>query len=73
MFTSPHLNYGLLAPILIILAGALVGVGVEAFVRKTLRATVQLWVALATVLVAFVDLYRSQSTIHHHCDRFSDL
>jgi len=34
IFNSPTLEYALLAPILIILAGALIGVLIEAFVGK---------------------------------------
>jgi NADH-quinone oxidoreductase subunit N len=56
MLTSPNLNYQLLAPILIILGGALIGVGVEAFLRKALRAPVQLAVALLSVVAAFIEL-----------------
>jgi len=58
MLTSPNLTYQLLAPILIILGGALIGVAVEAFVRKGLRARVQLTVALLAVIAAFVQLIR---------------
>lgn len=58
MFTSPNLNYQLLAPILIILGGALLGVGVEAFVRKAYRAPAQLAIALLSVLGSFVQLMR---------------
>lgn len=58
MFTSPNLNYQLLAPILIILVGALLGVGVEAFVRKAYRAPAQLAIALLSVLGSFVQLMR---------------
>jgi NADH-quinone oxidoreductase subunit N len=56
MLTSPNLNYQLLAPILIVLGGALIGVGVEAFVRKALRAQLQLAVALLSVVAAFTQL-----------------
>ena len=61
MFTSPHLDYALLAPILIILGGALLGVGIEAFVRKSIRASLQLWVALLSVVASFIQLMRVQS------------
>jgi len=73
MFTAPHLDYALLAPILILLAGGLIGVGVEAFVQKSLRATVQLWVALATVLAAFTQLMlvRNQRSTVVAIDSFS--
>lgn len=58
MFTSPNLNYQLLAPILIILGGALIGVGVEAFVRKVYRAPAQLTIALLSVFASFIQLMR---------------
>ena len=58
MFTSPILDYSLLAPILIILAGALIGVGVEAFARKNQRASLQLGIALVSVAAAFIQLLR---------------
>ncbi len=58
MFIAPHLDYALLAPILIILGGALLGVGIEAFVRKNVRASLQLWVALLSVAASFTQLLR---------------
>ena len=57
-FTAPVLEYALLAPILIVLAGALVGVLIEAFVRSSARASAQLFVAVATVVIAFAQLMR---------------
>jgi NADH-quinone oxidoreductase subunit N len=57
-FTAPVLEYALLTPILIVLAGALVGVLIEAFVRSSLRATAQLFVAVATFVIAFAQLMR---------------
>ena len=58
MLTAPHLNYALLAPILIVLGGALVGVLAEAFLSKALRAKAQLPIALITLAAAFVQLIR---------------
>ena len=58
MLTAPHLNYALLAPILIVLGGALFGVLAEAFLSKTLRARVQLPIALLTLSAAFVQIIR---------------
>ncbi len=58
MLTAPHLNYALLAPILIVLGGALFGVLAEAFLSKTLRARVQLPIALLTLAAAFVQILR---------------
>lgn len=48
-FISPTLNYSLLAPIMIVLAGALIGVLVEAFASRDRRAAIQLPVTLATL------------------------
>ena len=53
MLTSPALDYNLLAPILIILGGALLGVLVEGFVGRTYRARIQLVIALLSVATAF--------------------
>jgi NADH-quinone oxidoreductase subunit N len=55
-FTAPVLEYALLAPILIVLAGALVGVLIEAFARSSVRSTAQLFVAVATIVMAFAQL-----------------
>ena len=51
-FVSPVLNYALLAPILVILAGALVGVLVEAFAPRERRATLQLPITIVTLLIS---------------------
>lgn len=53
MLSTPVLNYNLLAPILIVLGGALLGVLVEGFVGRTYRARIQLVIALLTVATAF--------------------
>ena len=57
-FTAPVLDYALLAPMLIVLAGALVGVIIEAFMRSSSRASTQLFVAVATIVIAFAQLVR---------------
>ena len=57
MLTAPKLDYALLAPILIILGAALLGVIVEAFVKHALRARLQLVIALAGISIAFGQLY----------------
>jgi NADH-quinone oxidoreductase subunit N len=57
-FTAPVLQYALLAPILIVLAGALIGVLIEAFLRSSSRASAQLFVAVATIVIAFAQLIR---------------
>jgi NADH-quinone oxidoreductase subunit N len=56
--SAPVLNYSLLAPILIILGGALLGVLVEAFISKALRSTLQLGIALGSVVLSFVWLWK---------------
>jgi NADH-quinone oxidoreductase subunit N len=58
IFNSPTLEYALLAPILIILAGALIGVLIEAFVGKARRPAVQLSVALASLVLALIQVIR---------------
>ncbi len=57
-FTAPVLDYALLAPMMIVLGGALIGVLIEAFMRKSARASAQLFVAVATVVIAFAQLVR---------------
>ncbi len=58
IFNSPTLSYSLLAPILIILAGALIGVLIEAFVGKAIRPIAQLSVALASLVLALIQVIR---------------
>ncbi len=58
MLTAPKLDYALLAPILIILGAALVGVLVEAFIKQALRAKLQLAIALGGIIIAFEQLFR---------------
>ena len=57
-FNSPSLSYSLLAPILIILGGALIGVLIEAFVGKTRRPVIQLGVAAAALILALTQVIR---------------
>ena len=64
-FTSPVLNYTLLSPILILLAGALIGVLVEAFVSKALRSTTQLTLTIGTLVLSLAQVWKirnAQST-----------
>jgi NADH-quinone oxidoreductase subunit N len=56
VFNSPSLSYSLLAPILIILGGALIGVLIEAFVGKTRRPIIQLGVAAASLVLALTQV-----------------
>ncbi len=61
MFSAPVLNYSLLAPILIVLGGALLGVLVEAFLGKAIRATAQLAISLGSLVLAFAQIIRIHS------------
>ena len=51
-FIAPVLNYSILAPIIIVLAGALLGVLVEAFAAREKRAAIQLPITLITLVAA---------------------
>jgi NADH-quinone oxidoreductase subunit N len=54
MFNAPSLNYVLLAPMLITLGAALIGVLIEAFAPLRSRRTLQLTVTLLALLAAFI-------------------
>ncbi|HET9873006.1 MAG TPA: NADH-quinone oxidoreductase subunit NuoN [Propionibacteriaceae bacterium] len=51
-FVAPNLEYRLLAPLLIVFAGACLGVGVEAVLPRSVRRAAQLSVTFATVVAA---------------------
>lgn len=55
-FTAPALEYALLAPIFIVLAGALIGVLIEAFAPRSIRPVAQISVTIGTLVLAFIDL-----------------
>lgn len=57
-FIAPSLNYAQLAPILIVLAGALAGVLIEAFAPRASRYSAQLFVALFSLVASFAALIR---------------
>ncbi|CAN2222740.1 NuoN NADH,ubiquinone oxidoreductase subunit 2 (chain N) [Candidatus Nanopelagicaceae bacterium] len=57
-FTTPYLNYVQLAPILIVLAGALIGVLIEAFAPRASRHSSQLFISIFTLVAAFAALMR---------------
>jgi len=59
-FTAPVLNYGILAPILIVLGGALIGVLVEAFAPRKSRSSSQLFIAVITLVIALAALLRTR-------------
>ena len=58
MLTAPSLTYSLIAPILIVLGGALIGVLVEAFLGRAHRAAVQITISIGTLLLALQQLWR---------------
>jgi NADH-quinone oxidoreductase subunit N len=53
-FITPVLNYALLAPILVVLGGALIGVLIEAFAPRARRASLQLPITLASIVIALI-------------------
>lgn len=55
-FVSPTLDYALLAPILIVLGGAVLGVLIEAFAPRKSRASSQLFITLATLVLSLASL-----------------
>jgi NADH-quinone oxidoreductase subunit N len=57
-FVSPTLDYALLAPILIVLGGALAGVLIEAFAPRKSRAASQLFITLTALVLSLVSLIR---------------
>ena len=57
-FVSPTLDYALLAPILIVLGGALAGVLIEAFAPRKSRAASQLFVTLTALVLSLASLVR---------------
>ncbi len=58
MLTAPSLGYSLLAPMLIVLAGAVVGVLVEAFVGKARRTAIQVTLSIGVLLLSLQQLWR---------------
>jgi NADH-quinone oxidoreductase subunit N len=61
-FTAPVLEYGALAPMLIIFAAAVIGVIVEAFVSVKLRPSLQLAISLGAVILAFTQVIMLRGT-----------
>ena len=59
-FIAPALNYSILAPIIILLAGALIGVLVEAFAPREKRGVIQLPLTLITLLLSLLLVIRNQ-------------
>jgi NADH-quinone oxidoreductase subunit N len=57
-FTAPVLNYAQLAPMLIVLGGALIGVLIEAFAPRASRRASQLFITVASLVAALAALLR---------------
>lgn len=57
-FAAPSLEYSLLAPILVLLGGAIIGVLVEAFAAARIRATLQLAITFGTLFLALAQVWR---------------
>jgi len=57
-FIAPALSYSLLAPILIVLGGAVLAVIAEAFLSRAIRPTAQLSIALGTLVLALAQVWR---------------
>ena len=57
-FTAPALEYGALAPMLVIFGAAVIAVIVEAFVSAKLRAPLQLSIALGVIVLSFAQVWR---------------
>ena len=55
-FTSPVLDYGLLAPMLIILGGAIIGVLIEAFLSSAVRLPAQLFIYVMAIITSLLSL-----------------
>src|SRR6478752_9173498 len=52
--TPPTIEYGLLAPFMLIFAAACVGVGVEAFAPRPLRRPIQLVLTFGSIVLALL-------------------
>jgi NADH-quinone oxidoreductase subunit N len=55
-FTSPVLDYALLAPMLIILGGAIIGVLIEAFLSSAYRLQAQLFISVMAIITSLLSL-----------------
>lgn len=62
MYNAPVLEYGALAPMLIIFGAAVLGVIIEAFVKASLRPSIQLAIATGSVVLAFAQILRLRGT-----------
>jgi len=62
VFNAPALEYGVLAPMLVIFGAAVIAVIVEAFVSSKLRGPLQLSIALGAVILSFAQGLRLRGT-----------
>jgi len=62
-FTSPSLDYLALMPMIIVFAGAIIGVIVEAFVRGSMRRFVQSLLTPATLLIALFQVIANRDVV----------
>jgi NADH-quinone oxidoreductase subunit N len=64
-FIAPSLNYAQLAPMLIVLAGALIGVLIEAFAPRASRFSSQLFITFFALVASLAALFqvRNQSSV----------
>jgi NADH-quinone oxidoreductase subunit N len=62
-FPSPQIEYSALAPILIVLGAAVLGVLVEAFVPQYLRRTIQLVLTFGALVASFVTVLNARGTV----------
>ena len=62
VFSPPSLEYSALAPMLVVLAGAVIGVIAEAFLAARHRSSVQLAISVGTLVLAFAQVFRLRGT-----------
>lgn len=62
-FVVPVLSYSLLAPMLIVLGGALIGVLIEAFAPRAARLKSQLFITIATLVLSLAALIRVRNEV----------
>ena len=56
-FVAPEIHWGAISPLLIVMAGGLLGIVIEAFVPQRSRGAIQMPLALVTIVAAFVALF----------------
>ena len=61
-FISPTLSYSLLSPMLVVFAGAIIGVLIEAFASKSVRPIAQVSVTLGTLVLSLVQVWRIRNS-----------